>query len=463
MTTPNDAGKAGGPLQALKLLGVAAMSLGLLVPLSFVQSLVAERKHSRDEAAADITATWGASQSVVGPVLVIPYRYSYQSERNEEVNGRVVRREVTEHAIDTAYFLPAELKAAGVISPKMLHRGIYDAVVYSGKVALTGRFPQPDWKALKVDEKDVLWDEAVLTVAVSDLRGAKGALSVALGGRSFAMLPGTKLPGYPSGAHARVAAHAAGDLSFSLALDLNGSGGIRFAPLGVRNLVSLSSGWPDPKFLGSFLPADRRISKEGFSAQWDVSYYGRSYPQQATARSGGVPGAPAVDPSLFGVEFLNPVDSYRNVERATKYGLLFIAMAFSAFFLFEVRSALNIHPVQYVLVGAALVLFFLVLLSLSEFLPFPAAYFSAAGAATLLVCLYCLKLLGSGKRTAALASGLAGVYGYLYVVLQLQDYSLLMGSALLSVTLAGLMYLTRDVDWYALDRAVRRSPYAVPE
>lgn len=442
----------GRPGQMLKLLGVAGMSLLLLIPLAMVSGLVSERQHRRDEAIREITATWGTPQTVAGPVLVIPYRYSYQRERSEEVDGKVVRRTVTETAVDAAYFLPADLAIEAAAAPKKLHRGIYDAVVYSGTLAVAGRFAHPDWKALKVDEKDVLWDEAVLTLAVSDLRGAKGALSVELGGRSFPMLPGSRLPGYPSGAHAVVGAAARGqDLPFALSVDVNGSSELRFAPLGMRTRVKAASGWPDPKFLGSFLPAERRVSKDGFSASWDVSYYGRNYPQQATGRSGGAPEASLIAPSVFGVEFLNAVDAYRNIERATKYGLLFIAMAFAPFFLFEVRARLRIHPVQYLLVGLALVLFFLVLLSLSEFLAFGAAYLAGAAGATTMVALYSARFLGSGRRTASLAGLLAGVYGYLFVVLQLQDYALLMGTALLAAMLAALMYLTREVDWYALD------------
>lgn len=444
--------------QTLKLFGVGAMSLFLLIPLTFIRTLVYERQSSRDQAVAEVASTWGGPQSVVGPVLVVPYRYDVQTERGVEVDGRVIRRTVTEQAVDVAYFLPSELTVEGNVSPTKLHRGIYDAVVYSGKFALSGRLPKPDWKTLKVSEENVLWDEAVVTVAVSDLRGAKGALNIDLGGRSYAMLPGSKLPGYASGAHAAVGRQAVSDQPFKITLDLNGSEGVRFAPLGMRNMVSLSSPWPDPKFSGAFLPAERRVSKDGFSAAWDISYYGRSYPQQSTGRGGAPLSAETVEDSLFGVSFLNPVDAYRNAERATKYGLLFIAMAFSAFFLFEVRSKVAIHPVQYVLVGAALVLFFLLLLSLSELVAFGAAYAAAAAAATLMVSLYSLKFLGGGKRTASLALGLGGVYGFLFVVLQLQDYSLLMGSALLAATLSAMMYFTRDVDWYALDMPQPTNP-----
>jgi len=443
--------------QMMKVAGIGLLSAVLLIPISLVDSVIDERKHRRDEAVADITATWGRPQSVIGPVLIIPYRYEYKTKKEEVVDGKVTRQEVVQTAVDHAYFLPSDLKIDGNIAPKTLHRGIYEAVVYSSRLNVSGTFPEPDWKALKIEEKDVLWSEAELTLAVPDLRGAKGAVTVLWGGSPLVMFPGTKVPGYSSGAHAALGDGAVrgAKRDFSLGLDLNGSGGIQFAPLGIRNVVSLRSSWPDPKFQGAFLPADRRLSKDGFTADWDVSYYGRSYPQQSTARGGGRPDASTVAGSLFGVAFLSSVDAYRNVERSTKYGILFIAMIFLAFFLFETLAALKIHPVQYVLVGLTLALFFLLLLSLSEFLPFGLSYLLAAAAAVSMTALYSGKFLGSGRRTAALAGEMVGVYGYLYVVLQLQDFSLLMGSVLLTATLAALMYLTRNVDWYAVDADFR--------
>ncbi|MBI5247034.1 MAG: cell envelope integrity protein CreD [Elusimicrobia bacterium] len=445
-------GKTGANRTQIKLIVIAALSLVLLIPIVMVESIISERKQRRDVAVADITSTWGSPQSVVGPVLIVPYRYYFKTEKDENVDGKIVRREVVQSAVDNAYFLPADLNIDGVISPKRLHRGIYEAVVYSGSVKISGQFPSLDWKTLKIDPKEALWNDAVLTVAIPDLRGAKGALAVQLGGRPFVMLPGSKIPGYASGAHVAVGEPAPGrPLDFSLAIDLNGSSNIQFAPLGIRNIVSLQSAWANPKFQGSFLPVDRNLAKDGFTAKWDVSYYGRNYPQSATERGGGKPEAEAINSSLFGVEFLSSIDSYRNVERSTKYGILFIAMVFIAFFLFEVLASLQIHVVQYVLVGLALALFFLMLLSLSEFLPFWASYLAAAAAATAMIVSYSAKFLGSGRRTAILASELAAVYGYLYVVLQLQDFSLLMGCGLLVGGLGALMYLTRNVNWYEID------------
>lgn len=445
-------GKSNTNRSQIKLIVIAVLSLVLLIPIMLVESVIGERKQRRNEAVADITSTWGSPQAIVGPVLIVPYRYYFKAEKEETINGKIVRREVVQSAVDNAYFLPSDLKIDGTISPKRLHRGIYEAVVYSGSLKIAGQFPAPDWKTLKIDPKDALWSDAVLTVAIPDLRGARGALTIQLGGRPFVMLPGSKIPGYASGAHVVVGEPVAGrPLDFSLGLDINGSSTIQFAPLGIRNVVSLQSSWANPKFQGSFLPADRSLAKDGFTAKWDVSYYGRNYPQLATERGGGKPDAATINGSLFGVEFLSSIDSYRNVERSTKYGILFIAMVFTAFFLFEILASLQIHTVQYVLVGLALSLFFLMLLSLSEFLPFWASYLTAAIAAVAMIVSYSAKFLGSGKRTAILASELAAVYSYLYVVLQLQDFSLLMGSALLVGTLGALMYLTRNVNWYAID------------
>lgn len=448
------AGMTNSRSPVIRAVAVAVLTLVLLIPISMISGVVDERKQRRNEAVAEITSTWGNPQLLVGPVLVVPFHYRYRVPKDEIINGRVVKNDEVLTGTDFAYFLPAELKIDADVQPKKLHRGIYEAVVYTGKVALSGKFAAPDWKALKIEPEDVLWNDAVVTAAIPDLRGARGALELSLGGKTYAMKPGSKVPGFGAGAHALVGEAARGErLDFGLAVDLNGSRDIRFAPFGVRNLVTVKSPWPDPKFSGGFLPVEREVGKDGFTAKWDVSYYGRSWPQAATSRGGGVPEAGAVENASFGVEFLSSVDSYRNVERATKYGILFIAMVFAAFFLFEVLAGLSIHPIQYLLVGLALALFFLILLSLSEFAPFGAAYWIAALTAAGLIVGYCARILGEKKRAGILAAELAAVYGYLFVVLQLQDFSLLMGSALLVGTLGTIMYLTRGVDWYALDKS----------
>jgi inner membrane protein len=335
-----------------------------------------------------------------------------------------------------------------------LHRGIYEAVVYRAQGILSGKFASPDFGPLKVALKDVQWRDAFVTIAINDLRGTREAIVLDWGGTKHPMLPGSQVPGYTTGASASLANDQpiANEIQFSIPLDFNGSEGIFFAPFGVQNETTLKSNWADPGFRGAFLPAERSVRQDGFDAKWKVSYYGRDYPQSWTSRSGNERfTTQSVSNSLFGAQFLSILDAYRYVERSIKYGVLFLVLVFTAFFLFEVTARQKIHPFQYLMVGAALCLFYLMLLSISEFMGFGWAYLIAAAASTLLITWYCRFFLGGGVRTFMIGAGLAGIYLFLYITLRQQDYALLMGAIALFVVLAIVMYVTRKVDWYARD------------
>jgi inner membrane protein len=440
-----------------KMAGVAVLTLLLLIPLGMVRSVLGERLERRNQAVASITSTWGRDQKIVGPVLLVPYRQAVKSWREQAtVGGKTERVEVVDVVTACAYFLPTNLAIAGEVTPKRLHRAIYEAVVYSGRLQCTGEFVRPDFSLLRIEDKEVLWDEAQVAFAIPDLRGVKEALSLKWGTASHPLLPGSKLKGFPSGVYANVSNLRASSavIPFELALSFNGSGGLSFAPVGAQNTVKLTSPWPDPSFYGSFLPTDRKVNRDGFEATWHVSYYGRDYAQQWTDRdaAGGLDPASA-ETSLFGVNFLSGIDAYRNVERATKYGALFIALVFAAFFLFEILSALKIHPFQYTVVGVALCLFYMGLLALSEFIPFGVSYLASAAVTILLVCFQSATMLKSGSRTFIVVLLLAGIYAFLYVVLQVQDYALLLGTSGLFAVLAVVIGLTRKIDWYARDRS----------
>ncbi len=430
----------------IKLAWVFFLFLILLIPLAMIRGVLHERKVRRDGAVSEITSSWGGQQTITGPVLVIPYQYSVKTWREQMVNGRMERLEVDETRTAHAFFLPAEWSVDGVIAPRKLHRGIYEAVVYEGKLEIAGQFEPPDFEALGISADRVLWKNAEVTLGVSDLRGTGKTLAIDFAGTACEFAPGCRLEGSPSGITARVPGLAAdgGKPDFRLTLDLKGSQGIRFAPVGKQNRVKLASPWPDPSFQGAFLPMERNIAAAGFSASWEVSWYGRNFPQAGTDLA--TLSANVLRPSLFGVDFIAPVDAYRMVERGMKYGALFIALVFTAFFLFEIVAALRIHTIQYTLVGAALCLFYLALLSLSEFIFFAAAYWIGAAAATLLIVLYCLTVLGTGRRTLGMGAALLLVYGYLYGVLQLQDYALLLGTAGLFAVLGIVMYATRNLE-----------------
>jgi inner membrane protein len=439
----------------IKLLGVGALVLVLLIPLTMITGVLRERLQRRNEAVADITSSWGREQNVIGPVLGIPYQYKFKAVKEvPAADGKMERREVEETATGNAYFLPETLNVSADVQTQKLHRGIYDAVVYRAQTILSGKFVPPDFGPLKIDLKDVQWKDAFVTIAINDLRGTREAIVLDWGGAKHPMLPGSQLPGYTTGATASLGGDQpiAADIQFSIPIDFNGSEGIFFAPFGVQNEATVKSNSPDVGFRGAFLPAERSLRPDGFDAKWKVSYYGRDYPQSWTSRTCNERfTTQSVSNSLFGAQFLSILDAYRYVERSIKYGILFLVLVFTAFFLFEVTARQKIHPFQYLMVGAALCLFYLLLLSISEFIGFSWAYLIAAVASTVLITWYCRFFLGGGVRTLMICAGLTGVYTFLYITLRQQDYALLMGAIALFIVLAIVMYVTRKVDWYARD------------
>lgn len=444
-----------------KVASIGFLILVLLIPLERVDSLLAERLGRRDSVVTEITSSWGKEQTLVGPVLIIPYRYFYKTWI--EVNVRsgnkdvIQRKEVIENRIINAYFLPAHLNISGDLKPEKRHRNIYDAIVYTANLKIAAQFNKLDFSNFKIEDKNILWDEAKISFAISDLRGTHTTLMLEADKQKLALTPGGLVPNFTSGVQTNVKGllnATKRDLSVSLDLVLNGSTGFHIAPLGIQNNMTLKSDWEEPKFNGAFLPlkydGDEEDFKNGFNKQWQVSYYGRDYPQQwSETYNNGTFTLEAVNNSIFGVNLLSQIDSYRNVERSIKYGVLFATLVFTAFFLFEVSGKIKIHPFQYLLVGTALCLFYLTLLSLSEFIAFILAYIIASCSSTILITLYSMAVLKSGKRGLLMAGGLITTYGFLYVTLQATDYSLVTGTIGLFMALSLVMYTTRNIDWYA--------------
>lgn len=433
-----------------KLAFVGALALLLLIPLSLVRSLLSERRVRRAEAITNITSSWGDSQTLVGPVLVIPYRIPVKSRREQLVEGRYKAVEEISWTTAQACFLPTNLGVVGTLEPSVLHRGIFEAAVYRSALALTGTFAPPDFSEWKIDPTNVLWEDASVLLSVSAPRGISDALVLRLGGTSLPLTPGPTLATFPSPLRARLPAGAfdpAKPTAFTLDVALNGSDALRIAPVGMQTQVTLDSTWADPSFQGAFLPVQREVTPAGFKAVWQVSYYGRGFPQAWTSAE-SLNAAEGLARGAFGVSLVTPVDCYRQVERALKYGILFIVLLFTGFFLFETLARLRIHALQYLLVGAALCIFYLSLLALSELLSFGYAYLAAAGAAGALVTGYSAAVLSSRRRALAIALELTVIYGFLYITLQLQDYALVFGAAGLFAALAVVMFATRRVNWY---------------
>jgi inner membrane protein len=258
----------------IKLLGVGALILVLLIPLTMITGVLSERLQRRNGAVADITSSWGREQNLIGPVLGIPYQYKFKAVKEVPApDGKMERREVEETGTANAYFLPEILNVTGDVQTQMLHRGIYNAVVYRAQTTLSGKFVPPDFGPLKIDLKDVQWKDAFVSIAINDLRGAHEGILLDWGGTKHPMLPGSQLPGYTTGATALLGGDKPipADIQFSIPLDFNGSEGIFFAPFGVQNEATLKSNWADPGFRGAFLPAERSVRPDGFDANWVVA------------------------------------------------------------------------------------------------------------------------------------------------------------------------------------------------
>jgi inner membrane protein len=327
-------------------------------------------------------------------------------------------------------------------------------VVFSTKLSLAGNF-QPDFVAAGIEAERVDWDKARVLLGTSDLHGVRSVVLVKTSEveeSSFGSSDGVPDDFPLSAKLAGVVAGARRD--FSIDVSLQGSERIEIVPVGKITNALLRSAWPDPSFTGASLPMTREVSEAGFNAEWQASHFSRGFPQSWTDRTtpvGDILGK--MTASSFGVRFAQPLEGYGMVERSLKYGVLFFVLIFTVFFLFETTAGLRIHPLQYALVGAALCLFFIAFLALSELWPTGLAYGVAAAACTLMIALYAWSFLKAGWRTLVIASGLGATYGYLYFVLKSQDYALIAGTAALFATLALLMYCTRRINWFDLDSA----------
>lgn len=420
---------------------VGALVALLLIPLGMVMALVHERQGTRASAEREVSEKWGSRQCVGGPVLLVPYVV-----RTTDSNGR------THVATSHATLLPRRLAIEGELTPEIRYRGIYEVPLYAARLDFEGAFALDEVLDLGIPEADLRWTDAVLSVGIPDPRGIRRSPTLQWGDVELAFEPGAGTGSlFPSGIHAPVGEILGGSRepsrSFHFELGLNGSRELTFLPVGEDTRVRLGSSWPDPSFTGAFLPERRSITASGFTAEWQLFYLGRSYPQRWKA---GEVDANVVNASAAGVDLLLPVDAYQKSLRSAKYGILFLVLTFGTYFLFEVLGRLRIHPFQYLLIGLALVLFYALLLSLSEHLGFDRAYSIAATGTVALIVGYSGFILGGAGRVAEIGALLGSLYLYLYVLLQLEDYALVLGALGLFFILGAVMWITRRVDWYAL-------------
>ena len=434
---------AGAPV--LKVLLILAMVIGFLLPLALVRDVILERQYRQQSVIEEIGQIWGHRQSVLGPILMIPYRENYTNARDE-----------IRHRDRTVFFLPDRYEIGAEVHSETRRRGIFEAVVYTTDILLTGEFALPPTADWTPDDAEILWDQAAVIVGANDLRSIDGVVTIDWNGRTLRLKPGAPaltalIGGRMSAAIPNLAAAGIQSIPFETRLTLNGSDSLNFTPLGRETHVSIKSNWQDPSFVGAFLPDRHDVTEEGFDADWTVSYYGRAYPQHWDgAKENDI--LPAIRGSDFGVRFVQPVSAYLQSERSAKHGVLFIVFTFAVFFLFETVAGLRIHVFQYGLVGMSLCLFYLLLISVAEHLGFAAAYGLGAAAVVGQIVLYTAKVLASAKRSAAIGALLAALYGGLFILMGLEEFALLFGSVALFAALGAVMFVTRNIDWYAVKR-----------
>jgi inner membrane protein len=432
-----------------KLFLIAILIPALMVPMAFVSGLIGERESRAEGVRMEVASLWGGSQLIAGPILVVPYSVlrvtTVADKRVEEVQER------------RAVFLPETLSVTGEAKSQVLHRSIFDVPVYNSELAFEGRFLAPRMSDVAVQTHEIRWREAVLVVAINDVSGLKATANVLINGSDAVPFePSLGLPASNlNGVHVKLidatslglAADPAAPIpafGFRFDLRLNGSGTLDIAPVARETSVALSADWPHPSFGGVFLPTERSVRKDGFSARWYVPHLARSVPQAWNLHEGGIERIRAYG---FGTRFYTPVDFYKLISRASKYAVMFLSAAFMAVFLLEFRSARQVHPVQYGFVGFTMVFFYVLLLSFAEHIGFVKAYVLAATATGGLLALYVGRVQQSLAKGAATLVLFLVLYGLLYLILGMEDYALLAGAILGFALLCTIMFATLKVDW----------------
>jgi inner membrane protein len=421
----------------LKLITITILMLLLLIPASMIETMISEREQLNAQVTAEVSAKWADSQQINGPILSIPV--IYETEKDGKLSSEKKYWNV----------LPNQLNINGEIMPERLRRGIYEVVVYKSTLKISGDFKIDDLPNSS-ELKAILYEEAFITVGISDLRGIKNEIKLKWDNALLGVSPGSNLQDLIySGVTVKVP-NLEGDMgktiNFEFAIDLQGSSGLSFIPLGNKTNVALTSSWQAPSFNGNFLPDNREVGDAGFNANWSVLQLNRNFPQ--TWINGKYDRK--MQDAAFGVELILPLDDYQKAMRSAKYAVMTIALTFLIFFLVEILNGRKIHPFQYALVGLSLCLFYTLLVSISEHSNFNLAYGTATGSIVAMITFYARAVFKSTRLTLILSATILGIYGFMFVTLQLADYALLLGSAGLTLILAFTMYFTRNINWYKL-------------
>lgn len=418
---------------AIKAFTIFVLVNLLLIPTHQIMNLIQEREQRSDEATTEISSKWGGSQTFTGPIIIIPF---IDTSARGVANHR-----------SYALFLPDKLSINGELLPETRHRGIYQTAVYSSHLQISGNFAAIN---SDIPADRLLVNEAVIAVGVDDLRGISNQPEMKLNGQSHIFSPGVMIQSvFHNGMQAKIpltktdSGWTAGD--FSINLDLRGSGVLYFSPVGKTTDVNITSNWKNPQFDGAFLPVKSSIQNSGFTAAWQVSHLNRNFPQSLTTQN-----EVNLRTADFGIKLFLPVDGYQQSTRAVKYAILIIGLSFLVFYFIELLQRFSVHPLQYILIGFALCIFYTLLIALAEQLDFSIAYLVASLMTIGLVTAYTASIFNSYRIGGGIGGILLILYGFIYVIIRSEDQALLMGSLGLFIILAIVMYFSRRIRWKEL-------------
>lgn len=429
-----------------KMLMVGFLTLVLLIPLFFVQNLISERSQRKTEMVDEVTDLWGKDVLFYGPMLRIPYTsYEAYNVTNPKTGVTTIERKAI---TNYAYFFPNELKNTSKIKKnESLKRGIFNHVVFTADMTFKGNFTQPNFSKLGIDDENIQWEKAAVIVKTTNLKSIKSELKIQLNNDKFSFEPQNNDKSYYSVLATNTFDYKSlantDKINFDFAITYNGSNSVKFIPVGKITTVSVDSDWESPSFEGSFAANDttKTITKNGFHADWKVLDINRTFSQQYANI------LPDLDDYLFGVKLIQTVDEYQQNERASKYGFLVIGLTFLIFFLIQSVSKINIHIFQYSMIGLALIMFYTLLISVTEHSTFSFAYTIAGASVVAMITLYSISILKNRKFPMFIGMALTVLYSFIYVIIQMEDYALLVGSIGLFLILGAVMYFSRKIDW----------------
>jgi len=429
-----------------KMIMVGFLTLALLIPLVFVQDLIQERSARQKEVVSEVSNLWGKEVSFYGPIMRIPYKTYKETTivdtKTKEVS--IQRNSSTEYA----YFFPEKLNnTSDVKKNTSLKRGIYNNIVFTANMKFDGNFSKPNFEKLGIKDEDILWDKATIVVKTTNLKSIKSDLKIKLNNQLQVFESKPEEDSYygtlETNSFNYKTITTTDKIDFNFTMQYNGSDSVEFIPIGKTTTVSVDSDWDSPSFNGTFAAntATKKVDKKGFHADWKILDINRSFAQQYANK------IPNLNEYSFGVKLIETVDEYQQNERASKYGFLVIGLTFLIFFLIQSISKINIHIFQYSMIGIALVMFYTLLISITEHSSFSLAYGIAGTAVVALITLYSVSILKNRKFPMFIGISLSVLYTFIFVIIQLEDYALLVGSTGLFLILAAVMYFSRKIDW----------------